>query len=106
MIVNNHKKVSKYDGSFKCLHCGARWGALPGHPKMPELCDKRTDVVTLEEIESIQKRRAEINGYDLNNIRFTLKGELLNIDDSIRNEFNFTGLNNIDFITSGYYRKN
>ena len=38
MIVGNHARVWEYDGAFKCLDCQVHWGALPGHPQMPENC--------------------------------------------------------------------
>lgn len=39
--VPAHKRVFEYDGAFRCLDCGAEWGALPGHPVMPERCDRK-----------------------------------------------------------------
>lgn len=33
-----HEKVFEYDGAFRCLRCHSAWGALPGKPKMPDLC--------------------------------------------------------------------
>lgn len=33
-----HKRVFDYDGSFRCLDCGAQWGALPGNPVEPTEC--------------------------------------------------------------------
>lgn len=36
--IGNHKRVWEYDGAYRCLDCKAQWGALTGHPTMPELC--------------------------------------------------------------------
>ena len=41
MEIGNHKNVSEYDGSFKCLDCQSLWGALPGKPVMPKVCKGR-----------------------------------------------------------------
>ena len=42
-IIGNHARVWQYDGAYKCLDCQAQWGALPGHPKMPENCVYTTE---------------------------------------------------------------
>lgn len=34
-----HSRVSEYDGAFRCIDCLAQWGALPGEPVMPSVCD-------------------------------------------------------------------
>lgn len=101
-VIKNHKRVCEYDGSFKCLDCGAGWGALPGHPTMPDICDTRI-IITLEEIQEIQAKRTMINNFDLSSIRFTENGKDININKDLIQEFEFTGLSNIDFITSGFY---
>jgi hypothetical protein len=36
--VENHKRVSEYDGAYKCLDCKSEWGALQGNPEMPREC--------------------------------------------------------------------
>lgn len=33
-----HRPV-EYDGAYKCIDCGAMWGALPGHPNEPKTCN-------------------------------------------------------------------
>jgi len=37
-VVGAHSQVYEYDGAFKCLACQQSWGALPGNPKIPEIC--------------------------------------------------------------------
>jgi hypothetical protein len=59
--------------------------------------------VSIEEIESMAKRRAEINSDRLRGMVFTKAGKVLHIPIERIKEFEFTGLNNIDFITSGFY---
>ena len=39
MEIGNHKRVMEYDGAYRCGECKAKWGALPGYPKMPEECE-------------------------------------------------------------------
>jgi hypothetical protein len=41
-----HKSIHEYDGAFKCLNCGAKWGALPGNPVMPLVCNKGEEKVS------------------------------------------------------------
>lgn len=48
--IKAHKNVFEYDGSFKCLDCGKRWGAYPGVPKKePKECDIWTSVIRKQE---------------------------------------------------------
>ena len=59
--------------------------------------------IDIEEIFEICERRKTINNLDLMDIEFCSKGVPLNIDPKVVEEFSFTGLNNMDFITSNYY---
>ena len=59
--------------------------------------------VNIEEIFEIEERRKLINRLDLMEIEFCVDGEPIKIDPKVRKKFEFTGLNNIDFITSNYY---
>lgn len=59
--------------------------------------------VTIEYLQAIQDERARINNTPLNEIEFYENGKKIEIDEDIIKEFEFTGLNNIDFITSGFY---
>jgi hypothetical protein len=57
------------------------------------------------EIISLRERLKEINSNDLNNIDFISdNGEIIKIDDKIISEFKYTGLSNIDFIVTGFYK--
>ena len=59
--------------------------------------------VQVEHILEMQRQRERINNPMLDRIDFYENGKLLHIDKRLIDEFIFTGLNNIDFITSGYY---
>ena len=59
--------------------------------------------VNIEDIFEIQDRRRIINNFDLMDIEFYADGDPIEIDPKVKKEFEFTGLNNIDFITSNYY---
>lgn len=61
--------------------------------------------INVEEIKRIQKRRAEINKLDLQNIEFYEDGVKLDISPEKIKEFSFIGLNNVDFIALGFYRE-
>ena len=60
-------------------------------------------IVHIEHIKEMQKQRERINKPLLDDIEFYENGKLLHIDKRLINKFIFTGLSNIDFITSGYY---
>lgn len=61
--------------------------------------------VKISEIISLRERLKEINSNDLNNIDFISdNGEIIKIDDKIISEFKYTGLSNIDFIVTGFYK--
>ena len=59
--------------------------------------------VDLEEVRDIMKRRKRINNIPLQEIEWFENGKKIEIDLDTIDDFLFTGLNNIDFITSGYY---
>jgi len=61
--------------------------------------------VAIEYIEWLVEERAKINRAELDKIEFYKDGMRINIDRDIIKDFTFTGLNNIDFITSGFYEK-
>lgn len=61
--------------------------------------------VSIEAIEDMQKIRAKINSADLSDIEFTKGGKVVDIDPAWVRLHKFTGLNNIDFITSGAYEE-
>lgn len=72
-------------------------------------CDKCSSLfvnpikVSIEEIIEIDTRRRQINSYPLDKIIFTKEGKVVNIPEELINDWDFTGLNNIGFITSGKY---
>lgn len=59
-------------------------------------------IIDLEEIDYIQSRRLRINRMDLGEAIFMRNGIIIDVPKSKREDFEFTGLNNIDFYTSGY----
>ena len=62
--------------------------------------------VRVEHIKEMQRQRERINNPMLDRIDFYENGKLLHIDKRLIDKFMDTGLNNIDFITSGYYLRN
>ncbi len=62
--------------------------------------------INIEVIEYIQKVRCLINSISLDKIEFYKDGKKLEFDSKIIDDFKFTGLNNIDFILTGYYKDN
>ncbi len=61
--------------------------------------------VAIEYINWLQEERAKINRADLRDIEFFENGMKLDIPQEILDNFEFTGLNNIDFIWSDFYKK-
>jgi hypothetical protein len=61
--------------------------------------------VDLEEVWDIVKRRKAINAPMIEEIEWYEGGVKLEIDPKVSAEFSDIGLNNIDFITSGFYKK-
>ena len=62
-------------------------------------------IIPIEEVEAMQKIRNKVNRPHLRNIVFTRKGKALSISKEIIDEWEMTGLNNCDFITSGAYKQ-
>lgn len=61
--------------------------------------------VKISEIVALRERIKEINLNDLSNIDFVSdNGEIIKIDDKIISEFKYTGLSNIDFIVTNFYK--
>lgn len=52
-----HARVFEYDGAFQCLVCKAKWGVLPGNPKMPERCAPNYDEKALLDIVAMSDRK-------------------------------------------------
>ena len=60
--------------------------------------------IDIEDIRQMQVFRDKVNGVHLDNIEFFENGDIVQIGLRRRLEFLTTGLNNIDFITSGAYK--
>jgi hypothetical protein len=60
--------------------------------------------VNIEHIKYLKSEQRKINKIPLESIKFYEKGKLLKIDKSLVNEFKFTGLANIDFIMTDFYK--
>ena len=61
-------------------------------------CFRRKMRVDLEEVEDIQERRWRINSVPLDEIEWFKNGKRLKIYKKVVKWFEYTGLNNIDFI--------
>lgn len=54
--------------------------------------------VTIEEILEMQKRRSEINSFDIKDIEWYENGVKVEVPNEYLDEWRFTGLSNTDFI--------
>ena len=61
--------------------------------------------VDIEDVLRLQQKQAEINKLEFKDIEWYKNGEKIEIDQKIIDQFDFTGMNNIDFIISGYYEQ-
>lgn len=61
-------------------------------------------VIHVEEIKGHLKRLNYVNSLDLNEIEWFEHGQPLNISKELINEFELTGLNNSDLISTNFYR--
>ena len=61
--------------------------------------------IAVEYIKWLQAERERINKVPLDEIQFFRNGILVDVDRRGLEDFQFTGLNNIDFITTGYINK-
>jgi len=62
--------------------------------------------VKISEILALDARKREINRVELNEITFLDdNGNPVKIDPAIVEKFRFIGLNNTDFITTGFYER-
>lgn len=59
--------------------------------------------VNIEDVDRIQAERRAINTPFMDDIDWYSQGVKINISPVVIERFKFTGLSNIDFITSGYY---
>lgn len=58
------------------------------------------DEIDLNEVARITERRNAINAMDLRTARFVRAGKEIKVSDEQREEWKFTGLNNIDLAIS------
>lgn len=61
--------------------------------------------ISVEYIRWLQEERSKINKIKLGDITFFENGLLLDIPKKVLEAFTFVGLNNTDFITSGFYKE-
>jgi hypothetical protein len=61
--------------------------------------------IAIEDVYDLMQKRQAINKLPLEDIIWTEKGKPIPIDKKVRDDWDFTGLNNIDFISSGRYRE-
>ena len=61
--------------------------------------------VSIEFVKWLAEQRNKINSVTLSKIEWYEHGKPANLDQSIMEDFEIIGLNNTDFITSGFYRK-
>jgi hypothetical protein len=61
-------------------------------------------IITIEFINALEEKRRKINRMDINDIEWYEDDVKLNISKDRLDEWSFIGLNNIDFITTGFYK--
>jgi len=61
-------------------------------------------VVSIEEVNKLYKARKRINKIPLKDLILTKNGKVIDIDQKGLEEFEFTGLSNMDFITTKSYK--
>ena len=61
--------------------------------------------IAIEDVYRMLRERRAINSLALDKIIWTKGGKDIAIDPKVTEAFELTGLNNIDFISSGYYRR-
>jgi hypothetical protein len=59
--------------------------------------------VDIEYVDWLKSEIRRINSLDINKIDFYQDNEVINIPKSVIDEFEFTGLNNCDFVTGKLY---
>ena len=59
--------------------------------------------IDIDEVLKMQKRRAEINYTRLADAEFYKDGKPFKVDKKVLDDFAFTGLSNVDFITTEFY---
>jgi len=60
------------------------------------------NIIDLDEVEYIQSRRRRINSISVLDAVFMKDGTVIRVPNREREEFKYTGLSNIDFISSDF----
>ena len=63
------------------------------------------EIINVEEIIMMQSRRNYINGLNIEDIAFCENGEIIRVSQEDIDNWKCCGLNNTDFITTGYYKE-
>jgi len=63
-------------------------------------------IVNINELLELKEKLNEINSIPLEEIEFYENGELVEIPEELLEQWDYIGLNNVDFITTGYYKEN
>jgi nitrous oxide reductase len=64
------------------------------------------DYVYIEHVKNLKKELKQVNDLDIDNVvLIDINGHAIRIPQEIKDEFKFTGLSIVDFITSEYYKK-
>ncbi len=82
---------------------------IPNSGGTPALSEPKANAkmeVAVEYIKWLQQERAKINSMALEDITFLENGTKLDMPKELIKKFAFAGLNNIDFILSGFYKTN
>jgi hypothetical protein len=67
--------------------------------KRERFCYRPIISINVNEILELKQRINKFNRLQLEQMRFVYNGEVVDVDDYIINEFDYTGLSNIDFLT-------
>lgn len=62
--------------------------------------------IDIEDIRKLLDEKQKFNKLDLDDVEFYENGEKLNIPKEIYDNWFYIGLNNLDFISTGYYKNN
>lgn len=63
-------------------------------------------MVDINYVKGLKKYMTKINKMDLKDIIFEDCGDIIEVDDKLIEDWKYTGLNNIDFIWTKYYKGN
>ena len=61
--------------------------------------------ISIEYIEHLQYEINRINAFELSDMEFYENEKRIEISKKVKEDFEFTGLSNVDFITSKAYKK-